>query len=239
VKIEEDSKKDIRKSYDEISIPELGQKVRMYILEAGYKPDDKIETEEEMARKFRTSRYKIRMVFNALVQEGALSRSPRRGTFIKRFNPNTVIPSLGFSYRVSNYNIYELVEARIIVESAIIPLVVKRARPIHISAMETTVNQMYIQKNNPRKADKADRDFHLLLLRACGNELLASLTNVVSLLFDNTEYRSRYWSPDIIARLAQQHQEIINAIKAGNTEIAVERHKNHLHYKEKIQNSRA
>ncbi len=208
-------------------------------MKAGYKPGDKIETEEEMATIFGTSRYKIRMVFNALVQEGVLTKSPRRGTFINHFDPRSFIGNLKFSYQVSDYDLYEFIEARIIIESAIMPIVVKRATPVQISAMEDTVERMHTHKDDPPKADEADRDFHIILLEACGNELLASLSNIVTLLFHNSEYRKKYWSPDIITRLADEHQKIINAIKEGNTELAVDYHRNHLHYKQKIQQGKS
>jgi GntR family transcriptional repressor for pyruvate dehydrogenase complex len=216
------------------NIPDLGDRIRKYILNSGKKPGEKIETEHELAAIFKITRYKVRNVLNGLMQQGILSKAPRRGTFINHFDPAIVASNLNFAYQISNTNLYEYMEARMVVELAAMPLVIKRITPFQISAAEEIIDRMSQLKNDPPKADQADRDFHLLLLSACGNQLLASFSKVVSLLFHYAEYRKKYWSPSIISKLAEEHRGIIEAIKSGDLELTVKRMENHLHYRQKI-----
>jgi GntR family transcriptional repressor for pyruvate dehydrogenase complex len=216
------------------NIPDLGDRIRKYILNSGKKPGEKIETEHELAAIFKITRYKVRNVLNGLMQQGILSKAPRRGTFINHFDPAIVASNLNFAYQISNTNLYEYMEARMVVELAAMPLVIKRITPFQISAAEEIIDRMSQLKNDPPKADQADRDFHLLLLSACGNQLLASFSKVVALLFHYVEYRKKYWNPSIIAKLAEEHRGIIEAIKSGDLELTVKRMENHLHYRQKI-----
>jgi DNA-binding FadR family transcriptional regulator len=218
-----------------MSSQELGAALRQHLLESGHKPGERIETEHELADRFGVSRYKVRYVLNSLVQQGVLVKTPRRGTFIREIDQKTLSDNLNFTYRISRFSLHEQLEARIVVELAILPLVVRRATPTQIAAMEETIERMVANKDAPQQADKEDYEFHMLLLRGCGNDLLASFSSVLSSLFRDSEYRRKYWKPEIITRLAAEHRLILDAIKQGDVDLALERHKNHLHYREKVE----
>ncbi len=74
---------------------------------------------------------------------------------------------------------------------------------------------------NPRLADKADRDFHLELLRACGNETLQLFSAVIHGLFSDSN-RSKYWKVDLIKAAARDHRDIIEAIRREETAQALD-----------------
>ena len=79
-----------------------------------------------------------------------------------------------------------------------------------------------------------NRDFHMILLQSCGNEILSSFGSVISMLFRDAAYRSTYWNASTIRRLAREHDQILAAVKDDDVERAIELHKKHLHYKEKL-----
>lgn len=214
--------------------PDLGDHIRKYILNSCKKPGERIETENQMAALFKVTRYQVRKVLNGMVQQGILSKAPRRGTVINDFDPTIVANNLNFAYQISHANLYEYLEARMVVELAAMPLIVKRITPSKIAEAEEIIDRMVQLRNDPPKADQADRDFHLLLLGACGNQLLTSFSTVVSLLFHYVEYRKKYWSPSTLAKLAEEHRGIVESIKSGDVELAVKRMESHLHYRQKI-----
>jgi DNA-binding FadR family transcriptional regulator len=214
---------------------DLNDRIRKYILNSCRKPGEKIETEHELAAIFKVTRYQVRNVLGGLVQQGILSKSPRRGTVINNFDPAIVSNNLNFAYQISHSNLYEYMEARMVVELAAMPLIIKRITPAKIAEAEEIIMRMIRLRNDPPKADQADRDFHLLLLAACGNQLLASFSAVVSGLFHYVEYRRKYWTPSTITKLAEEHRGIIEAIKLGESNLAVRRMENHLHYRQKIE----
>ena len=218
----------------QITIAELSERIRTHILDNGYTTGTKIETEEELAQLFSVSRYKIRTVLGALVQQGVLTKSPRRGTYVNEFNPLAAGENLLFQYRVGEFDLNEFIEARIVIEQAIIPLVIRRITPAQITKLNAAINQMIEKKHTPKQADAADREFHLRLIRAAGNELLASFSSVVTLLFHREEYRSKYWDPETVERLAHEHRRILDAIADGDEKLALQRHGEHLNMRRRV-----
>ena len=98
-----------------MTIAELSGRIRNHIIEHGYTPGTRIETEEELAELFNVSRYKIRSVLGTLVQQGVLTKSPRRGTYVNEFDPVAASRDLWFQYQLGSYNLNEFIEARIVV----------------------------------------------------------------------------------------------------------------------------
>ncbi len=217
-----------------MTIAELSGRIRNHIIEHGYTPGTRIETEEELAELFNVSRYKIRSVLGTLVQQGVLTKSPRRGTYVNEFDPVAASRDLWFQYQLGSYNLNEFIEARIVVEQAIVPLVVRRITPSQISTLQEAIDRMIEKRDTPKLADSADQDFHIRLIQASGNELLSSFSNVITMLFHQEDYRSKYWNPETVERLAHEHQEILNAIIDGDEERALARHRDHLSFQRRI-----
>jgi GntR family transcriptional regulator, transcriptional repressor for pyruvate dehydrogenase complex len=213
----------------------LELKIRSYILENAKGPGSKIETEEQLAKRFDATRYRIRNVLNGLVQQGVITKTPRRGTVINQLDTNLISDNLKFSYQVTNANLYESIEARIVIELSTIPLVVKRITPAEIFDMENFIKKMQDNKYEPQIADEADMEFHAAMLKSSGNHLLNSFSEIIAQLFHQTNYRRKYWNTETIERLAAEHQGVLDAIQDGDTDLAITRMKSHLNYTNKIE----
>jgi DNA-binding FadR family transcriptional regulator len=207
---------------------EFFNQVRNYLLEKGYKPGDRVEAEISLAKRFFVSRYKIRTALSTLTELGILERTPRRGTIVKSFDADSLSEQIKFQFNLALFNIAEFKEARCVVEHAIMPLVVRRITPQQIAELEDTIQQMIRNADNPKLADKSDRDFHLLLFSACGNNVLQAFSGVISTLFHSEGYRHRYWQPSKIRRLAKEHALILEAVKKGDCALAIRRMEDHL-----------
>jgi len=214
---------------------ELDLLIRSYILEHARGPGSKIETEMQLAERFNVTRYQVRNVLNGLVQQGVITKTPRRGTVINQLDTHAISDNLKFSYQVTNANLYESIEARIVIELSTIPLVVKRITPAEIFFLEGCVEKMLRNKYEPQIADEADMEFHAAMLKASGNQLLNSFSQIISQLFHKSEYRRKYWNTETIDRLALEHRALLEAIQDGDTELAVARLKSHLNYTNKIE----
>jgi len=210
-------------------------KIRTYILEHANGPGSRIETEEQLAKRFDVTRYRVRNVLNGLVQQGVITKTPRRGTFINQLDTNLISDNLKFSYQVTNANLYESIEARIVIELSTIPLVVKRITPAEIFEMENFIKKMLDNKDEPQIADEADMEFHAAMLKSSGNHLLNSFSEIIAQLFHQTDYRRKYWNTQTIERLASEHQGVLDAIQDGDTDLAITRMKSHLNYTNKIE----
>jgi DNA-binding FadR family transcriptional regulator len=213
----------------------LGDQIKAHILKHANGPGTRIETEEQLAKRFNVSRYRVRNVLTGLVHQGVITKSPRRGTVINTLDPETITNNLMFNYQVTNANLYEAIEARIVIELSIIPLVVRRITPGELFVMNSCITKMLQNKKQPRIADQADMEFHTAMLKASRNNLLQSYTQIISQLFRKVDYREKYWTEETIQRLALEHRSILEAIQNGNTAQATERLKQHLHYAMRIE----
>jgi len=213
----------------------LEEQLRKYILESTNGPGSRVETEEQLAARFQVTRYQIRSVLNVLAQQGVITKTPRRGTFINDFDTDAISDAIKFNYQVSNFNLYETIEARIVIELASIPLVVKRITPSQIYELETIVEKMHNNSSLPQVADEADLEFHAAMLRSSGNQLLNSFSQIIAQLFHQVEYRRKYWNTETIIRLADEHRMILEAIQDGDVDLTVSRLKKHLNYTNRIE----
>jgi len=214
---------------------QLEEQIRKYILESTNGPGSRVETEEQLAARFQVTRYQIRSVLNVLAQQGVITKTPRRGTFINDFDTDIISDAIKFNYQVSNFNLYETIEARIVIELASIPLVVKRITPSQIYELETIVEKMHSNSSLPQVADEADLEFHAAMLRSSGNQLLNSFSQIIAQLFHQVDYRRKYWNTETINRLADEHRMILEAIQDGDVDLTVSRLKKHLNYTNRIE----
>lgn len=198
-------------------------------------PGSRVETEEQLAARFQVTRYQIRSVLNVLAQQGVITKTPRRGTFINDFDTGIISDAIKFNYQVSNFNLYETIEARIVIELASIPLVVKRITPSQIYELEMIVEKMHNNSSLPQVADEADLEFHAAMLRSSGNQLLNSFSQIIAQLFHQVDYRRKYWNTETIIRLADEHRMILEAIQDGDVDLTVSRLKKHLNYTNRIE----
>lgn len=208
------------------------EKIQDYLIKEGYKPGDRVESEISLANIFHVSRYKMRTSLSTLSDLGILERTPRKGTTIKEFNQESLSEQIKFQFDLARFDISEFKEARSVVERAILPLVIRRISPHQISELEKTIQLMIKNATNPKIADKSDHDFHIILFRACGNKVLSAFSGVISTLFHSEAYRHKYWKADKIRELAKEHDGILEAVKKGDCDLAIDRIEKHLGFQD-------
>ena len=190
----------------------LLEQFKKFLIDKGYKPGDKIATEMELSGYFKVSRAKVRETAHTLSQLGILEKKARRGTILKSLDPESVSDDLKFRFSLGNFNPADFQEARSVIEKAIVPLAVKRMTPSLLKNLEDAATIMLDNCSKPELADEADRSFHLILLEACGNQTLQAFGQVIQSLFTK-ENRRKYWSKDNVKTAANEHIQLIQAIK--------------------------
>lgn len=205
----------------------LLRQLQQYFTTAGLRPGDHVEPELRLAERFGVSRGKIRELLTGLCQQGVLTRAPRRGTVVQELNPHELGENLRFRFDLAGLDPADAWEARLVIETAVLPLAVRRMTPVQASRMERLVARMAECIDNPPEYDGADREFHLTLLEACGNQTLAMFAGVISGLFA-PDLRAECWKPDSMRRGCAEHRAILDAIRKDNPVLAVDLLKTHL-----------
>ena len=110
---------------------------------------------------------------------------------------------------------------------AVMPLTVRRITPVMLRQLENLTEKMEDPATSPEEADLADRDFHLLLLKACGNRTLQVFGRVLQALF-REEFRRQYRLPGLVRAAAAEHRKLVTALKNSDEAEAVELIANHI-----------
>ncbi|MEV5873747.1 GntR family transcriptional regulator [Streptomyces sp. NPDC052101] len=165
-------------------------------------------TEGELAEAVGVSRTPVREALLRLEVEGLIRLYPKKGAL--------VLP-------VSAQEIADVVETRQLVEEH----AARKAVPAPPGLLDRLTELLELQKKQAAAGDLAgaavtDRNFHAEIVRSGGNEIL-------SRLYDRLRDRQlrmgvavMHSHPDRIAKTLAEHEEILDALRAGDAEAAVE-----------------
>ena len=193
----------------------LFHKIHQHILEQA-KNNGHIDTESERAARFGITRYKVRKALAVLTQMGIIDRAPKRGMTVNKVEPKNLSAQIQVQMDIANFDIREFIEARLLIEIDVIPLVMRRMTPAMMGKLETAIDEIERNAHSTREADRWDREFHLLLLEACGNRVLQVFSAVLVTYFEKTTEKLPRYNPQFFLDIAQKERALLNAIKEGD-----------------------
>jgi DNA-binding FadR family transcriptional regulator len=158
------------------------------------------------------SRTSVREALQGLQSLGIVDIQHGRGMFVGNASLDSVRKALVFRARVSHVSdelgiLPDLMELHEILETHFIANVTESATADDIEEMRKAVEHM----NDPALREAADRNFHSILYRSCGNSLLLELLQ----LFWDTYSESRRVLPGVSESSdlsARNHDAIVSAL---------------------------
>ncbi|MEU2420292.1 GntR family transcriptional regulator [Streptomyces sp. NPDC007851] len=165
-------------------------------------------TEGELAEAVGVSRTPVREALLRLEVEGLIRLYPKKGAM--------VLP-------VSAQEIADVVETRMLVEEHAVRKAVPPSAPL-VGRLEELLDR---QKAEAAAGDLAaaavtDRCFHAEIVRAGGNEILSRLYDQLRDRQLRMGVAIMHAHPDRIAKSLTEHEEILDALRAGDADRAVE-----------------
>ena len=228
------NEKSARKNYgmkkiDKSSLAErVADQLREYIdteeLEAG----SKLPSEKILCEKYQVSRTTVRESLRLLQAFGYVQLVPNRGTFVaaKERRGISALNAWVMEHTDEVSNIYEV---RIQLEPNVTALAVQRATPEEkymIIGANTLFNEA-AANHNINKMIEYDEQFHEYIMKASHNPFIVELNRLIS--DASREYRRYSFAADTDIQLAKDtHESIVNAIMAGNSEMAKDLMYDHL-----------
>ena len=199
---------------DQLSMDEeaLFRDIHHHILRQA-KAGERIDTETELATRFNVTRYKVRKALSVLSQMGVVDRAPKRGMTVNALGPKNLSAQIQVQMDIANFDIREFIEARQLIEVNIIPLAIRRMTPALLGRLEANAG-------NSAEADRWDREFHLLLLEACGNRVLQVFSAALVTYFEKTTENLPQNDPQFFLDIAKNERLLLTAIKAGREDEA-------------------
>ncbi len=182
-----------------------------YLIESGFRPGDRLPGELELAVRFGVSRGTIREIIVHLTLLGVLERAPRRGTVVAVPTADAIGRSLAFQLRWLGCGREELKSARQMIETAMIPELIRCITPAQADRIGSLIDEMERAAEEPEKADRLDLAFHLALFEVTGSRILQVFAQVLTLLFDR-EYRKPYLTPEAVRHSVAFHRQMLHAV---------------------------
>ena len=127
----------------------------------------KMDTEMKLAERFNVSRYRVRRVLDILTRMGIIHRAQKRGLTVLDPEPEKLSKNIGSQLTVSGFNAMEDLEARRLIEHAVLELAVKRLTP-----MTEKVGQLERVMISGAAVIEIHQSFRLELISGCGNRVL-------------------------------------------------------------------
>ncbi|MFD9795107.1 GntR family transcriptional regulator [Streptomyces sp. NPDC059070] len=171
-------------------------------------------TEGELAEAVGVSRTPVREALLKLEVEGLIRLYPKKGALV---------------LAVSAQETADVVETRLLVEE----FAVRRAVPAPSRLIERLEALLEEQKANAAAGDLAavavtDRCFHAEIVRNAGNDILSRLYDQMRDRQLRMGVAVMHAQPDRIAKNIVEHEEMLNAIRAGDGELAAHCVRQHL-----------
>jgi len=181
------------------------------------KQGDKLPPERTLMKQLGVGRSSLREAIGALSLMGVITVRPGSGTYLTLSPEKFLAKPLGWGIPMGRGRVQDLIEARRILEQAIVALATERASEAEIAEVKQHLSHMNANRRNLRKVINADMAFHASLAKASHNDVLQSLfLQIRNLLRSFTE--KILLVPGAYDSVISGHGKIFSAIEARDVE---------------------
>lgn len=154
--------------------------IKQFILDHRLRPGDLLPTEAEIGDAVGASRSSVREAIKMLSALDIVEVRHGHGTYVGRMSLNALVESLAFRGMLSRTDdhkvLLELIDVRQMLEQGLAAAIISTLDPELRSTLEALAGRMEEQAARGEDFLDLDREFHLLLMRPIGNELVLQLT---------------------------------------------------------------
>ncbi|WP_068118948.1 FadR/GntR family transcriptional regulator [Tropicimonas marinistellae] len=207
---------------------DVAERICALIAERGLEPGTKLPSEAELVAELGVSRPTLREALVALEVMGAVTVRKNAGAFVGTA-VHRALPSVGFEEECGPF---EQLEARLAIEPQVAFLAAQRRPDSLHDALEATIIEMLKEHEDGFHSQNGDRQFHLLVASACGNQILESLVGHMWKMRETgqlwPELQKHVRIDKARTRGVYEHMRILDAISRQDAEAAREEMRKHL-----------
>ncbi len=173
-------------------------------------------SERKLAAEYQVSRTVVREAVKLLNEKGLVYTVYGKGTFVNRVDDTLSIDKMQDTLNISHVEQEDVIEARELLEHAMIPMMIARVTPGDIEMLEELQQRMSDVIEDGDTFVLLDEKFHLVLSMCTHNRVLFIMTGTLNKMAD----RRKLLADGVKLRKEanKEHLNIINALKAGNEE---------------------
>ena len=202
---------------------QIVEQIQQLICDKVLSPGDQLLPERQLAEKLGVSRAALREALTVLVSRGLIEVTPGGGAHVRESSIQDLVDPLAAVMLKERENVFDLIEARIILEIGAVKLAAARAD----KGDQYEIREAALESNERMRsgniADDPDVEFHLAIARAAHNPLLLNMMSMVSSL-DRELYgpstRRILENPGRVELFAEQNLAICAAIEDRDAELA-------------------
>lgn len=208
------------------------EQIRELIRQGDLLPGDRLPSERELVNLFTVSRSSVREAILKLECLGFLEQRHGEGTYVRSV---TELPADGaFAALLERRRfVADLMEIRRLLETWSAAAAAERAGEAEIREIRDCLERMREAEKFGKIGRELHFQFHLAIAKATGNAFLLHVMNCIAdsvrQVTDLVE-KNLDADPVLFQRFLAQHEEIVEAIEARDTEAARERMSRHLEY---------
>jgi len=198
----------------------IAEKLAALIASGVLSVGDELPGERELASSLSVSRETVRGAVQILAAHGILKVAHGARTTVARADPGALPMQATRPRSVAHYDLESVHSARLLVERKVAGDAAREIAARTVKQLRQSLAAQADCLDDPVRFLLCDREFHVLIYRACGNPLLADMaTDLYNYLL---EYRRRIVarSGSIAASIADHHA-IVDALEAHDEEAAV------------------
>lgn len=207
----------------------VAAQLRDAIISGELPPGSRLPTETELCESFGVSRATIREALGSLVGQGLIekTRGLNGGSFVLRPSVGRASESLHLSLQRlgsdDGMTVDEVVESRLVLEVPAARLAARRHTEQDLAELRACEHR----PRRSRAASSGDRRYHRAVAVASGNRLLQLAIEPINLVL-GTQLDSTRYPKGFLAEIDAHHQDITDAIAAGDEARSAELMREHL-----------
>ena len=214
--------------FEKISAPSLKevciQAILTRILSGELKPGDRLPPERELAETMGVSRSSLNHGIVELEAMGFLTVEPRRGTVVNDYRSRPTPQSLEAVMRYSSVEMdqelfTDLMATRLLIESECARLACENIYESTLDKMQLMVDKLSAEPDDPTELLY---QFHYRLVQASGNTIYSMIYRGFETVLRNLIGQHYSMRAGDIRETAQLHQQLLDAIRAGDKNAAGE-----------------
>lgn len=202
----------------------VAEQIRDRIQRGHIKPGERLESVEQLAKRFQVGRSTIREALSALRAMGLVDIRQGEGTFVTGRDLSKLAEPIGELMKLNKKEMLEFFEVRKIIESGAAGIAAGKRNEEHLSAMREALDAMEQATGGDNLGEIADANFHLAIAEATQNSVLIKMMEQISDTLRNTMRESRrlwlFSEDSTLDRLYQEHMAIYVAIEDQNPMLA-------------------
>lgn len=159
---------------------QIVDRIQLMIREGELTPGDQLLPERQLAETLGVSRAAVREGLKTLVSKGLIEITPGGGAYVKEVRIDHLIDPLATIMLREYDSVFDLLEARRVLEMDIVRMAAKRADEADLHDIEAAALQIRDNVKAKRGVLHEDAAFHTALARATHNRVLSHLMAVVA-----------------------------------------------------------